>query len=99
MSRARSFFLVLVAISSICFGAGLMQYSIKPSPGLSFDCEEYLLKNADKSKEHTVLELYKQALTLSFDGEAGQAQMRSECAALLDHGSPKWALELNSLYQ
>lgn len=106
MSRVNSFFLVLLALSSICFGATLMHMSVarptrpekivKKVSGLS-DCTE-LYRDYDYNKtHHTAKELYNEAFRLSFNGESEKALLASQCAALLKRGSTRWAYETDDL--
>lgn len=106
MSRVNSFFLVLLALSSVCFGATLMQISVgrplearetsKEVMGPA-DCTE-LYKHYRNGRSYNMMrELYEEAFRLSFNGENAQAIQNSKCAALIKNGSPRWDFETKDL--
>lgn len=106
MSRVNSFFLVLLALSSVCFGATLMQISVarplqaresvKEVNGPS-DCTELYNRYHQKHSHNTARELYNEAFRLSFNGENTRAVQASQCAALLKNGTTRWAYETKDL--
>lgn len=96
MSRVNSFFLVLFALSSICFGATLMQMTVSLS-SKAFQ-EIKTLADCDNlfgyhDQQNTAAQLYQRAFQMSFYGHTKKAQQVSACSSLLQNGSPRWAHE------
>lgn len=96
MSRVNSFFLVLFALSSVCFGASLMQMTVS----LSSNALEEIKTLADceglfgpQDQQNNAFELYKRALQLSFYGQISKAKQASACSSLVHNGSLSWAYE------
>lgn len=96
MSRVNSFFLVLFALSSVCFGATLMQMTVSLSSNALQEIKT--LADCDNlfgyhNQERTAAQLYERAFQMSFYGHMQKAEQASTCSSLLRDGSLKWAHE------
>lgn len=110
MSRVNAFLVLILAFSSICFGASLMQRSMAKTGdhitsltvslnGENFEqsCQQLIKLHQKQAATKIAEELYKEAFSLNFDGDWQGANAASECAAYLTNGSDHWNYEAKDL--
>lgn len=103
MSRVNTSFILVLAFSSICFGATLMQLSMKNEKIITSteifddDCQYMFEKEQENIKQRVANRLYQKALTQTFNGNAKEAQTISRCASLLFSGQEHWKIEPKDL--
>jgi hypothetical protein len=109
MPRFNAFLIIILAFSSICFGATLMQMTIAKRANQTKEkannltCDELnpscqkLLESSYQDPSKLALDLYEKAFVLSFNDEWQVAQAISECAARLTNGSDHWEIEPKDL--
>lgn len=106
MSRVNSILVLIIAFSSICFGATLMQQSMKKavdfgqlktsSTTYNSSCQKLIDDHREVANQKIAEALYKEAFILNFNGQWQEAQIASECAANLANGSHHWQVEAKS---
>lgn len=108
MSRVNVSLVLILAFSSICFGASLMERSIKQSapretlePALrveqELNCQSLFDRYHGLSARKIGKALYEQAFILSFDSDWENAKRASACSSLLLNGSRHWRIEAKNL--
>lgn len=99
MTRVNAFLVLILAFSSICFGATLMQRSMARSTTnsntINESCEQ-IIQSQKLSQSNLAEELYKEAYALSFRGDWEAATNASKCAARLVNGTDHWKIELGN---
>lgn len=102
MARVKAFF-VLLALSSVCFGATLMQLSVasaspqERSAKVDKTCQALLKEHQATSNLKAADEMYRQAYVLTFNGDLKKAQEASTCASQLLNGTDHWRFEVRDL--
>lgn len=110
MTQIRAFLVLLLAFSSICFGATLMQMSVaKPelhplnarcrSVEQNCSCQELFKEYQKIAHKKAAAEIYKRAFALSFSDDFQKAKAASICASQLMNGSDHWRIEAKDLIQ
>lgn len=103
MTRINAFLVLMLAFSSICFGATLMQRSMSRSQNvknkefsyspIDRSCEQLIKEYEQRFSAKIAEELYKDAFSLSFSGEWPAAEAASKCAAKLVNRSGNWKID------
>jgi hypothetical protein len=109
MTRIHAILVLLLAFSSICFGATLMQLSVAKAAQDSHtnaqnrssqydqSCQRLIKEHQNKALKKAAVEIYQEAFTLSFKGEHQKAKEASVCAAHLINGTDHWRVEAKDL--
>lgn len=102
MKRINAIAVVLFAFSTVCFGATLMQRTMKGVKTAERSdtfrrCEQIVAEHQQETNAKVAESLYNEAYKLSFNGDWAQAKVASECASRLLNGSKHWAIEARDL--
>ncbi|HXW52466.1 MAG TPA: hypothetical protein VEL47_00040 [Myxococcota bacterium] len=110
MTRLNAIFVLILAFSSVCFGATLMQRTMAKSANdlkskgevaktnnLKQSCNALIMEQEKGTVAKVAKELYQRAYSLSFNGDWQEAEAASKCAAHILNGTDHWAIEAETL--